>query len=48
MCRDEGVMAIQEIATAGGPFVIALVDRPRKRAEVTNACMARNGYILTQ
>jgi hypothetical protein len=48
MCRDEGVMAIQDIAIAGGPYVIAMMDRPKKKAEVTNACMARNGYILVQ
>ena len=48
MCQDEGVMAIQDIATAGGPYVVALMDRPKKKAEVTNACMARNGYILAQ
>jgi hypothetical protein len=46
-CQGEGARSVEDQVYAGGliPWVGAVASRSSKENAITNACMARNGYL---
>lgn len=46
-CQGEGAQSVGDHVYAGGPipWIGAVVSRSSKENTITNACMARNGYL---
>jgi hypothetical protein len=49
-CKGEGAVAVADAVYAAGPvpWIAGMATRSSKEAAVTDACMARNGYIVAQ
>lgn len=49
-CQGEGAQSVLDFGVGGGlvGFTAGQITRSQKETAVTNACMARNGYITTQ
>jgi hypothetical protein len=49
-CQGEEATAVVDYVTGEGaiPWIAGMATRSSKEATVTNACMARNGYIVAQ
>jgi hypothetical protein len=46
-CQGEGARGVADYVTGEGavPWVAGMVTRSSKETTITNACMARNGYV---
>lgn len=49
-CQGEGASGVADYVTGEGaiPWIAGMATRSSKEATITNACMARNGYVLQQ